>query len=48
MRVWVEGQSVFNTETLLLPFALNGFGYLFENGVRAHSVYSGGPRQRHA
>lgn len=50
LRVWVEGPSVLNTETLILPFALNsfGFGYLFENGVRAHSVYSGGPRQRHA
>ena len=38
LRVWVEGQLVFNTEPLLLQAALDGFGiaYLFEDGVRAH------------
>lgn len=38
LKVWVEGQVVFNTEALLLQAALDGFGiaYLFEDGVRAH------------
>lgn len=38
LRVWVEGQLVFNTEALLLQAALDGFGiaYLFEDGVRSH------------
>ena len=38
LRVWVEGQLVFNTVTLILEAALNGFGiaYLPEDGVRAN------------
>ena len=38
LRVWVEGQLVFNTITLILEAALDGFGiaYLPEDGVRAH------------
>ncbi|ACL62467.1 LysR family transcriptional regulator [Methylobacterium nodulans] len=38
LRVWVEGQLVFNTVTLILLAALDGFGiaYLPEDGVQAH------------
>jgi DNA-binding transcriptional LysR family regulator len=38
LRVWVEGQLVFNTVSLILEAALEGFGiaYLPEDGVRAH------------
>ena len=38
LRVWVEGQLVFNAEALLLQAALDGFGiaYLFEDGVQTH------------
>jgi DNA-binding transcriptional LysR family regulator len=38
LRVWVEGQLVFNAEALLLQAALDGFGiaYMFEDGVRSH------------
>ncbi len=38
MRVWVEGQLVFNTASLVLKAALDGFGiaFLMEDAVRAH------------
>jgi DNA-binding transcriptional LysR family regulator len=38
LKVWVEGQLVFNSEALMLQAALDGFGiaYMFEDGVRAY------------